>query len=162
MSQQRAHRGDTSEGPFLLPSSGFFADESLGAGHVHLPDDFFGLERDRQLGILAGWRSGVDQLWRRSLVEAFREGVGSGDPDLPLPARIERASAGFVHCSASSCPRTSRWPSSSTEPNDRPMTDSPEQLDQIRRAQLQMIWEHARGGTLAATAFALAAGVLRA
>ena len=35
------------------------------------------------------------------------------------------------------------------------MTDSPEQLDQIRRAQLQMIWEHARGGTLAATAFGL-------
>ena len=35
------------------------------------------------------------------------------------------------------------------------MLDSPEQFDQIRRAQLQMIWEHARGGTIAATAFAL-------
>ena len=89
MSQQRAHRGDTSEDPFLLPSSGFFADESLGAGHVQLPDDFFGLERNRQLGILADWRSGVDQLWRRSLVEAFREGVGS-DVSVPLPERIER------------------------------------------------------------------------
>ena len=89
MSQQPVHHGDPSDGPFLLPSSGFFADEALGAGHVQLPDDFFELERERQLGILAGWRSGVDHLWRRSLVEAFREGVGCGDPDLPLPARIE-------------------------------------------------------------------------
>ena len=47
MSQQPVHHGDPSDGPFLLPSSGFFADEALGAGHVQLPDDFFELERER-------------------------------------------------------------------------------------------------------------------
>ena len=83
-----ALRCDISDPPFLLPSAGFFADESLGAGHVHLPDDFFELERQRQLGILAGWRNGVDQLWRRSLVETFREGFGS-NAEAPLPERIE-------------------------------------------------------------------------
>ena len=49
MSQQPVHHGDPSDGPFLLPSSGFFADEALGAGHVQLPDDFFELERELSL-----------------------------------------------------------------------------------------------------------------
>jgi hypothetical protein len=77
------------EAPLLLPSSGFYADESLGTGHVQLADDFFALDPACQLGILAGWRGGVERMWRRSLVESFRDGVG-GDPGRPLPERIEQ------------------------------------------------------------------------
>lgn len=73
---------------FLVPAGGFFCDQITGAGHVHLPDDFYALDSARQLAILAGWRKGIDDSWRRALVQTFRREYG--DETCALPERLER------------------------------------------------------------------------
>lgn len=79
---------EISDEPLMLPSAGLFTDESLGLGHVHLPDDFHALEPELRLGILSGWRKGMEAAWRQSLVALFR-----ARPDdsatRGLPERIE-------------------------------------------------------------------------
>jgi hypothetical protein len=76
-----------SDEALLLPASGFFADASVGVGHVHLPDDFQAIDLPQQLSILSGWRKGVDEAWRQSLVHAFRQRFGQDTR--PLPERLE-------------------------------------------------------------------------
>ena len=83
-----------SEDVFLLPAAGFFADPVTGAGHVHLPDEFFALEADCQLAILAGWRRGVDDSWLRALVIMFRRRYD--DHARPLPERLEQFRRDFT------------------------------------------------------------------
>jgi len=72
---------------FLLPASGFFSDPVVGAGHVHLSDDFYALAPEKQLAILAGWRRGVEESYARSMVQIFRGRYG--DDPRPLPERLE-------------------------------------------------------------------------
>lgn len=88
ITQERTRNHVSEDEVFLLPASGFYSDHATGAAHVALPDDFYALDPERQLAILAGWRRGVDESWMRSLVGSFRRLYGD-DETLPLPERLE-------------------------------------------------------------------------
>jgi hypothetical protein len=77
-----------SDESFVLPSAGLFADESLGLGHVQLPDHFHKLDPEVRLRILVGWRKGMDAGWRQALVALFRTWPDESN-ERGLPERIE-------------------------------------------------------------------------
>jgi hypothetical protein len=80
---------------FFLPAAGFFADESVGVGHVQLPDDFGSLAPELQLGVLAGWCAGIEACKSRALVALFRSRCA--DDALPLPQRLAKF---YAYCKA--------------------------------------------------------------
>jgi hypothetical protein len=89
-SELQAARADAA---MFLPAAGFFADESVGAGHVHLPDGFAALAPELQLGVLAGWCAGIESCRTRALVALFR--AHCADEAQPLPQRLARF---YAHC----------------------------------------------------------------